>query len=433
MSPDRAKSRNKKWLWLLLGLSSVSVTSLYMHKVLLPWEYYFNVQAGTLKAALGDLYSPWFGARALLLQAKNPYGPEVTHDIQIAFYGHDVQQTPGNRPVDEQRFAYPVYVVFLFRPWLSLSFDALQRIVPLFLALAVAGAVQFWISALRLRAFTIWSWSVTLFILASPQVAQGLRLRQLGMLVAFLIAVAVWLIVHNKLVSAGCILALSTIKPQMVVLPIAAFLLWTLGDFRRRWAVTASFLGSTAVLIIAGEYVLPGWLHYFMGGLSAYRVYGPTTTLLQLALGRNMGIAVSVALVALAILWAWIHRKVAADSPEFMSVTAVVMMGAALALPLMPSFNQVLLILPVILLLKSWPELSKVSRWTFAGFVSWPWITSILLLVLRVQPNTTHSIPLIPSALTLLFPLLLPILLMGRSSRPHPTLDRDALWAERTP
>ena len=34
--------------------SAISWT--YMHRVLLPWEYYVNVQHGPLKEEMGDLY-----------------------------------------------------------------------------------------------------------------------------------------------------------------------------------------------------------------------------------------------------------------------------------------------------------------------------------------------------------------------------------------
>ena len=57
--------------------SAISWT--YMHRVLLPWEYYVNVQHGPLKEEMGDLYPRWVGTRELLLNGRNPYGKEVSH------------------------------------------------------------------------------------------------------------------------------------------------------------------------------------------------------------------------------------------------------------------------------------------------------------------------------------------------------------------
>src|SRR5206468_1777765 len=128
-------------------LLAVIVAWLYMDRVLGPWEQYVNVDAGTLKANLGDLYSPWFGTRALLLHHQNPYGLSQTQDIQRAFYGHPIVQKYDDSKaiIDEQRFAYPVYVVFLLAPTIHLSFEALHAWAPVILAALVALAVWLWL------------------------------------------------------------------------------------------------------------------------------------------------------------------------------------------------------------------------------------------------------------------------------------------------
>jgi len=48
------------------------------------WEHGSGVRDG-IKTQMGDLYSPWMGTRELILHHRNPYGPEVTHEIQMAF------------------------------------------------------------------------------------------------------------------------------------------------------------------------------------------------------------------------------------------------------------------------------------------------------------------------------------------------------------
>ena len=82
----------RSFLWLLLSLFVSGTTWLYVHRVLDPWEYHVNVEIGTLKAELGDLYSPWVGTRDLLLYDRNPYSPDVSHEIQMAFYGRILTQ-----------------------------------------------------------------------------------------------------------------------------------------------------------------------------------------------------------------------------------------------------------------------------------------------------------------------------------------------------
>src|ERR1700687_90792 len=157
--------QTRRALWLLLSLLAVVTSWLYMNRVLAPWEHYFHVEAGTMKAALGDLYTPWFGTRELLLHGKNPYGPEVTHEIQMAFYGHDVIQANASeaKSIDEQRFAYPVFLVFLLAPTIDTGFDALQAAAPAILALAVAGSVWLWLSFSGWPRSTITAWAAVLF------------------------------------------------------------------------------------------------------------------------------------------------------------------------------------------------------------------------------------------------------------------------------
>lgn len=393
-----------------------------MQRVLLPWERYSQTQDGTMTATLGDLYSPWFGSRALLLYGQNPYGPEVTHEIQMAFYGHDIVQSgaPGARIIDEQRFAYPVYAVFLLAPLVRLSFETANDVVPVVLAGAVVTCVLLWTSAVRWRTSWKIKWAAVLFVLGSPQVAQGLRLRQVGMIVGALLALAAWLVIHDHLVSAGVVLALSTIKPQMVILALACFLLWSLGNFRDRWRLPATFAGMLAILISLGELILPGWLRYFFQALIAYRRYGPTTSLLQIALGAEAGIVLTMLLLCGPLFWAWSNRHQPAESSRFIEMLSVFFMAAALLLPLMTPFNQVLLLLPTLLLLRDWDRVPVVGQAIFAVFVSWPCLVSLVLLALKIQTRTSRPMALLPAMLALFIPFLLPLLLYSRRTLPDP-------------
>jgi hypothetical protein len=406
-------------LWLLFSFLAVLIAWVYMARVLVPWEQYFNVEAGTMKAALGDLYSPWFGTRALLIDGKNPYGPEVADEIQMAFYGHDVVQPdqPGVRVVDEQRFAYPVYVVFLLAPLVWLKFAPLHGAAPLVLAPVALITVRLWMAVLRWQPASRF-WATALFVLASPQIAQGLRLRQLGLIVGCLLALSTWLVVRNHLALSGVVLALATIKPQMIVLPLAWFLLWSMGDLRKRWHLPAGFAGALVLLAGAGELILPGWLPDFLAGLVAYRKYGPIRTLLQLALGDRLGMAAAVVLIAVLLIWGWMHRRDGADSQEFAFTLSAFLLGSALALPLMPPFNQVLLILPLLIILRDWSRLPLFGRVAFVVCAGWPWMVSLVLLASRVPLRSLRPVPLLPSALALFFPVLLTLLFMARRSSP---------------
>jgi hypothetical protein len=403
-------------LWLLLGLLAAAIAWLFMVRILVPWENYSYVEAGTLKANLGDLYSPWYGTRALLRDRKNPYGPEVTREIQTAFYGHDLvqQYTPGSRIIDEQRFAYPVYAVFLLAPSAILSFETMQTVMPFVLAIAIVACVQLWLSCLRARPGPIISAAITLFVLASPQIGQGLRLRQVGLIVALLLALATWLAIRGNLAAAGAVLAFSTIKPQMIILALAWFLIWSMGNPRQRWRLPAGFLSTLTLLIVAGELILPGWPRDFLNGLEAYRKYTQFTSLLQILLGTAAGAGAAVVIVTWLLVRGWKNRRRSADSIEFMSTLSSLLMATALVLPLTPPFNQSLLILPALMVVTDWRAIPNPARIICGVGLAWPAITSLVLLMAPLSLKSLRPIPLLPLALVLIVPFLLPVVLAMR-------------------
>src|ERR1700691_5304958 len=142
-----------------------------------------------------------------------------------------------------------------------------------------------WIDLLRWRPPAAIVAAIVLFVLSSPQIVQGLRLRQPGMLDAFLLTLGAWCISRDRLVAAGIVLAAATLKPQMALLPLSWCLIWSLCSLSKRWPLLVSFGTTSAALVAMGEIILPGWPRYFVNGILAYRHYSATTSYLDLALG----------------------------------------------------------------------------------------------------------------------------------------------------
>jgi len=407
-------------LWLLLSIFAAGISSLYVHRILGPWSGHNRLENGFVIAQISDLYSPWVGTRELLLRRRNPYGPEVSHEIQMFFYGHVINQTyakPDVQVVNEQRFAYPIYEVFLTAPFVYADFADVQRWAPFALGSVIALNILFCLSLLHWHVRWEAVAAMVLFVLSSPQIVQGLRLQQLATVVACLLIAGAWCIGRNHLATAGALFAFSTIKPQMGLLPLCWFAVWAAGDWRRRWRLPASFMATLAALFAAGELLLPGWLGFFLAGLAAYRRYALPTSVLRKALGDSAGEILGALVVVAILVLAWRNRHVQRDSPQFVFILAAFFMATVLTFPLFTPFNQVLLILPAMLLMQDWKSLPRFSRLVFIVSVSWPWIVSlVLLLLLRPPLDSSNRLPLLPSFLVLFFPLLLPLLLMTRRS-----------------
>jgi hypothetical protein len=419
----------RSWLWFAVAVIASAVSWTYTHRVLLPWEYSVNVTHGRLKQQMGDLYPRWVGTRELLLNGRNPYGKEVSQQIQLAFYGRVIEQTydkPESEIIDEQRFVYPLYVVLLLAPTVHADFAQLQFWAPVVLAALVALGVWLWMAVLRWRPPPLAVAALMLFAVSSPQIAQGLRLRQFGLFVAFLFALASWCVTRNRYFIAGVLLALSTIKPQMMALCLLWFLLWTVGEWKTRWPLAAGFGGALAVLAGVSELLLPGWPRDFIAGLDAYRKYFPTTSPVRLLLGNWTGSALSALAVIALLAVAWRYRLAEADSREFVQILALFSIASTLVMPLLTPYNQILLLLPVIMLLRDWNSLPRLGRLAFIGLVAWPSIASLALLARPPRLDWSSRLPLLPSAFVLLFPFLVSWLIFVRRTQ---TTEQDSAAA----
>ncbi len=398
-------------LWLALSLCFSVTAWLYADRILGPWTDARDLQAEGLKAKMGDLYPRWVGTRELLIHGRNPYSPEVSHEI----LGHIVtQEDASGRVIDEQRFVYPIYVVFLMAPTIYMDFATVQSWAPFVLGAFAVLTVLCSVGILNWRVPWTTGAALILFTLSSPQIVQGMRHQQLALVVACLLTSGAWLVHKGQLGMAGVLLAFSTIKPQMALLPLIWFILWASGEWRTRWRLLAGFGVTLALLIGAGELLVSGWLRDFFAALAAYRRYFPTSSLPRLLLGDRIGIALSCIIVIWLLVFGWKNRKTSCDSWEFAWVFAMFLMGTVLAFPLFTPFNQALLILPAILLVREWATIPKLGRIVFIAFVSWPGITSIAILLSHPPLSAASQLPLLPALGEIAVPLLLPVLLFVR-------------------
>lgn len=395
----------------------------YVQRILIPYQASDALAHGRPRGILSDLYPRWLGTRELLLQHRDPYSDEVTQEIQRGYYGRVLDQNRPGDPKDQQRFAYPVYVVFLLAPLTPVDFATARLIAEVALALVTAIAVFLWLHTLRWRPPL--GIIAILFVLSvnSWPAVQGIKLEQLSLLVAALIAAAAALMVSDQLFLAGVLLALATIKPQLAVLPAAWLMLWTVSRWRERQSFFWGFTGGVALLIAAGEYLSPGWIPKFIAGLAAYERYTGGHSLLDELASRTGGAVLAVVAILGALAVAWRTRRLPADSAAFGHVFAFMLAITLLVVPMTAPYNQVLLLPAVFLIVRSWNRLWNASGLSClvcvlaALVVLWPWIASLGLavasLVLRpaaVQRAwalplwTSIAVPLV--VLPLLFPLL---------------------------
>jgi hypothetical protein len=385
---SRALSRllNNHKFGLLLALVAFFSMWFYVQRVLIPYQQADAAAHAQPRGILSDLYPRWVGARELLLHRVNPYSPEVTREIQRGYYGRELEPTRTTDPKDEERFAYPVYVVFLLAPAVALPFPVVRAGFNVLLVLLTVFSVPLWMKSLRWKPpyliIAIW----ILLAMGSFPAAQGLKLQQLSLLVAGLLSAAAAAIASGFLLTGGVLLALATIKPQLVWLPALALLLWTLRDWRHRQRLAWAFIVTMLLLMGASQWILPGWIADFADAIRAYHQYTQNVSTLGLLLSPPVGNVLGILLIGLTLWLAWPAMEKSRSAESFGNALAMIMALTVLIAPMFAPYNQVLL-LPAAMVLARYFEEMWNGKLTCALLIlaglslAWPWVASFGLML----------------------------------------------------
>jgi Glycosyltransferase family 87 len=335
-----------------------------------------------------DFYPRWLGTREMLLHHRNPYSFEVARDIQIGYYGRPLDPNRPGDPKDQAAFAYPVFVVFLLAPTIGLPFSAVQVGFRWFLVLLTAATVPLWLRALRWQASPAVTATLVILALGNFPLAQGIKLQQLTLLVSGMIAGSAVLLVAGHLLLAGILLALATIKPQIVLLLAAWLLLWAASNYHDRRRFIWGFGLTMAALLAGAEFVMPGWIPQFVKALVAYREYlnKPKSVLFVLTTPAWGLVFSAVILIAIALV-CWRMRHAPADTPIFGLVSSAVLAVTVVTIPMTALYNQVLLLPAVLLVVRYrrsiWTKhhLLRITCVISGLLVLWPWLATVALTV----------------------------------------------------
>lgn len=409
------------WLVLTAALYTAGMW-LYVQRVLVPHQIADAAATGRPRGNLSDLYPRWVGARELLLHGRDPYSPEVTREIQAGYYGRPLDPDRPEDPKDQQGFAYPVYVVFLLAPTLSFPFAVVQRVFWWVLLALTAASIPLWLRVLRWT-LPVWAKAALIILtLGSFAVVQGLKLQQISLLVAALIPIAIALLVTDHPIPAGILLALATIKPQLVWLLLLWLGLWTLGDWRRRHRWALSFLTTMAIFFLAAEIWLPHWIARFWQAVHAYRSYSDAVPLLDKLIPPPWSRLPELAVLIAAAYVGWRHRRFAADTEAFASGVGLMLASTLLLVPTYAPYNQVLLIPAVLLLAREreaiWQRTVARFLWiVVAILLGWPWLAAAALAVLSFlwPAYAVEKLWVLPAWTVLTFPVGVVALMLLRS------------------
>jgi hypothetical protein len=354
-----------------------------------------------------DFYQVWLTSRQLLLIRSDPYGPEMTREIQTGLYGRPLDPTRPGDPIDRRVFPYPAFADLLFWPAAEFPFPPLRVVIVLIFTALTFASVLLWLRALDWSLSWNWRAVILLLTLCSYPVLEALFAAQLGLLVAFLLAASLLALRRNRFLLAGFLMAITTIKPQVTMLAIVYFLIWTLYDWRARGRFFIGFFSTLALLVGASLAAMPHWIQSWTHTVLAYRHYTRpplVTEVLTAPLGSRFAgpatFVLTVASIILAIMLAWRNRTAAYGSFAFWStLTLSLSITTITILPGQAVYDHVILLPGIVLLVRYRSVLfdaGLVPRLLLAigGLVLfWPWIAAFILIVLRpwIAPATFDS------------------------------------------
>lgn len=404
----------KRLLLILASMLAAAGMWIWVQEITIAHQETEASQHGLPRGNLSDLYPRWLGTRELLLRGRDPYRDDITREIQTGYYGRPIDPARPNDPKDEQAFAYPLFVVFVLAPTIAFPFSIVQRAFLWLLVLLTAISVLWWMDALRWRISATWKLIWMVLIVGCFPAIQGFKLQQLTLLVAAFLAASMGAIAHRRFVLAGFLLALASIKPQLVLVLGMWLIIWISGNWRQRQALLWSAAASIGALLVVSELLLPGWIREFRAATSAYYRYtGGGTSLLDLALTPIGGRLVSASLVGVLMMFLWQVRREPEGSAAFQWSLAAVLATTLVIIPMFAPYNQVLLLPCLMLMVKTVHRLwqrGKLSRFlvvVVASSIFWPWLAALVLAsaLLVLPASTVEKAWPLPLGTTLMIPV----------------------------
>ncbi len=274
-----------------------------------------------------DLYARWYGLRALFLEGRNPYAPEVTRALaeQARLFGGRVSIAgPPTALETVFGFLYPLPGALLLSPLALLPYPVAltSLLVAQAILLPVAAGLVVEASreargdgtapALRQQARAL---AVPLALCFLPAWA-NLLLAQPAALVVVLVALALWLEVRGAgnggaLAGGAALAAALALKPHLLALLAPCWLAravrqaWRGSLWSRAWLAGA--LSFTVALVVVSLMLVPSWPADFLAAARHYYEVAPARPALLVATQAIVPgpVAIAAAAAGAAALLGW--------------------------------------------------------------------------------------------------------------------------------
>ncbi len=239
-----------------------------------------------------DFLYRWLPTRLVYLENYlNPYSPAVEYQVELMHIGHARQgnEIPG-------MFSYPYYTMLVFLPFAFIENFLVARAAWMtVMEFAHLSILLLTLKMIKFNPSKLAIFALLLFSLFNADFAQALIDGNPSSLAALFAILALFFISRRSDILAGIFLALSTIKPQLVILFFAMIWLWAAS--KQRWRIIYSSLLTLILLLGISFVLLPSWLSEFIKDLTTYtNIASPSTPNAILSYWMPSSIAAKIAL-----------------------------------------------------------------------------------------------------------------------------------------
>lgn len=251
-----------------------------------------------------DFHSRWYGARALLLEGRDPYSPEVTAEIEAI-------RDPGQERKNSFSFAFPLHVIFTFWPLTYFSYDWAQSFWMVTLQWVVFATTVVMMFMVGWKPSPLGIAGALLGSILFYPFARTILLGQFTLHVTLFLALSLLFLRRGQDGWAGWWLAATSIKPQMVLLVGVWMVLWAV--VKRRFRFLQGMLVGGAALFFGSLIWLPRWPVSFIEDIQRYAAVAsgrnPLEVLGEALLPGDPGLVGSAVTITLLVLtlaaWYW--------------------------------------------------------------------------------------------------------------------------------
>jgi len=350
-----------------------------------------------------DFYAPWFGARALLREGRDPYGQDVSAEIQVI-----KEIDPSLRGKGKGGFSYPLYVVFTFWPLVYLPYAWAQAIWMVTLQWVTMAIVVILLRLERRAAAPLELAGIFLGALLFYPVARSIILGQFTLHVTFFLASALLALRRRRDAWAGVALAFTSIKPQMVIFIVPWIVLWAVSQ--RRWRFVGGLLGCSVLLGIGSLALFPRWPICFVGSMMRYSAVAGGRNPMAVLIGLfwpngSVIVCYGLSLFLLGVMLVAWWRGWADTGKGFIETTHWTIVVSLLVLFQTGTTNQVMLLIPFAAWL--WTKLKHLKSWKALSVLVALQLAVWMLFLTTIKGDWENPIMFLP------LPLISLIILIG--------------------